>query len=149
MQTEPQTSALEAALSRVGDRWSLLIVAGLRGGPRRFTELVATIEGIAPNILTDRLRRLERAGVISARPYSRRPLRVAYELSDDGRALEDVLRLLAAWGAQSSGWRADEDAAATDVPRHDLCGTVLEARWYCSTCAHTVDEDAQSSLHFA
>ena len=53
-------SPLEAALERVGDRWSLLLVEALLAGPRRFNELGEAVPGIAPNILTDRLRRLER-----------------------------------------------------------------------------------------
>ena len=51
---------LEAALDRVGDRWSLLLVEALLDGARRFGELREVLPGIAPNILTDRLRRLER-----------------------------------------------------------------------------------------
>src|SRR4051812_46854435 len=63
-------TALELALERVGERWSLLIVEALLEGPRRFNELQDMVGGIAPNILTDRLRRLEREGVVVARPYS-------------------------------------------------------------------------------
>ena len=60
---------LEAALDRVGDRWSLLVVEAMLDGPRRFGELTETLSGIAPNILTDRLRRLERAGIVRSTPY--------------------------------------------------------------------------------
>src|SRR4249920_2910449 len=59
-------SPLEAALERVGDRWSLLIVEALLDGPRRFNELGDAVAGIAPNILTDRLRRLERERILAA-----------------------------------------------------------------------------------
>ncbi len=52
-------SPLAAALERVGDRWSLLLIEALLDGPRRFGELGEAVGGIAPNILTDRLRRLE------------------------------------------------------------------------------------------
>ena len=57
-------SPLEAALERVGDRWSLLLVEALLDGPRRFNELGDAVPGIAPNILTDRLRRLERERIV-------------------------------------------------------------------------------------
>src|SRR3954467_2771449 len=90
-------SPLEAALERVGDRWSLLIVEALLDGPRRFNELGTAVSGIAPNILTDRLRRLERAGVIVGQRYSEKPVRLAYSLTADGHELAGVLRLLAAW----------------------------------------------------
>ncbi|HEX2400851.1 MAG TPA: helix-turn-helix domain-containing protein, partial [Mycobacterium sp.] len=92
-------SPLDAALERVGDRWSLLIVEALLEGPRRFGELEDQVGGIAPNILTDRLRRLEAGRVVTSRPYSQRPLRLAYALTEDGRELAGVLRLLATWGA--------------------------------------------------
>src|SRR5688500_14993869 len=115
---------LVSALERVGDRWSLLIVDALLPGPRRFNELQADVEGIAPNILTTRLRMLEREGVVHSRPYSRRPVRVAYALTATGRELAGALRLLAHWGAVGS---------EGDAPRHGECGTAMEARWYCPT----------------
>ena len=73
--TDRRPLPLEAALDRVGDRWSLLMVEALLDGPRRFGELADTLSGIAPNILTDRLRRLERAGIVRSTPYQERPTR--------------------------------------------------------------------------
>jgi DNA-binding HxlR family transcriptional regulator len=134
-------SALDAALERVGDRWSLLIVAALLAGPRRFGELAEVVTGIAPNILTDRLRRLERGRVVAARPYSRRPPRVEYLLTEDGRELAGVLRLLAGWGTGGS--------EAAETLRHLACGSALEARWYCPTCARAVGEEEASTLRYA
>jgi DNA-binding HxlR family transcriptional regulator len=129
---EPATP-LELALERVGDRWSLLIVEALLDGSRRFNELAEGV-GIAPNILTDRLRRLDREGVLVARPYSERPPRVEYELTSAGHDLAGALRLLADWGSRRS-----EDS---DPLRHELCGTPLEARWYCPTCTVMIDDPA-------
>jgi DNA-binding HxlR family transcriptional regulator len=122
---------LEAALDRVGDRWSLLVVEALLDGPRRFGELGEILPGIAANILTDRLRRLERAGILRSSPYQERPMRLAYELTADGRALASALRLLADWGAR----RSDD----VEPLRHATCGTPLEARYFCPTCASLVD----------
>lgn len=132
-------SGLDAALARVGDRWSFLVVEALLDGPRRFNDITAALPGIAPNILTDRLRRLEREGVVVGRKYSDRPARVAYELTEDGHELAGVLRLLAAWGS----------GGTADGLRHVACGSLLEARWYCPTCARTVDEadEASALLH--
>jgi len=124
-------SPLAAALERVGDRWSLLVVEALLSGPRRFNELAEAVGGIAPNILADRLRRLEAEGVVRATPYSERPPRFAYELSGDGAELAGALRLLADWGS-----RVARDA---EPLRHAACGTPLEARWYCTTCARAVE----------
>ncbi len=128
---------LAAALDRVGDRWSLLLVDALLLGPRRFGELAAEMDGIAPNILTDRLRRLEREGIVIATAYSQKPVRMEYALTADGRELAGALRLLADWGARRGTGDGHEPL------RHELCGTSLEARWYCPTCAAAVrDEDA-------
>jgi DNA-binding HxlR family transcriptional regulator len=135
-------SALDGALARVGDRWSFLIVEALLDGPRRFNDLAEAVSGIAPNILTDRLRRLEREGVVVSRAYQARPPRQDYALTDDGHELAGVLRLLAAWGSQGA-------AAGTPVGvalRHVTCGSPLEARWYCPTCARTVDDAEGSDL---
>jgi DNA-binding HxlR family transcriptional regulator len=102
---------LDAALTALGDRWSLLVVQALLGGPRRFGELQAAIAGIAPNVLTSRLRSLEEHGVLVAEPYSQRPLRFRYELTARGEDLAEPLRLLAAWGA---GEPPDLAAGAAD-----------------------------------
>jgi DNA-binding HxlR family transcriptional regulator len=92
-------TALDLALAALGDRWSLLVVDALLAGPRRFGELQAAVPGIAPNVLTARLRSLEQHGVLVAEPYSQRPLRYRYELTARGEDLAEPLRLLAAWGA--------------------------------------------------
>lgn len=132
-------SSLAIALDRVGDRWSLLLVEALLDGSRRFNELGEALPGIAPSILTDRLRRLEREGIVRATPYSKRPPRMEYSLTADGRDLASALRLLADWGARHVG--RDE---GHEPLRHATCGTPLEARWYCPTCT-TVVEDREAA----
>lgn len=139
---EPETPLAEA-VARVGDRWALLLVNALLAGPRRFNDLVEDLGGIAPNVLTQRLRHLERQGVVVATPYSQRPLRVVYELTGAGAELAGALRLLAQWGADRAG---TPDAEGL---RHTACGTPLEARWYCPTCARPVDDDDTGDLRFA
>lgn len=137
---EPGTP-LAAALASVGDRWTLLIVAALLDGPRRFGDLEGEVSGIAPNVLTQRLRRLEEEGLAIAQPYSERPPRYVYELSEAGRGLAGVLRLLADWGARHSG---------AEPPRHAACGTPLEALWYCPTCETPVGPaEGGEDLHYA
>ena len=124
-------SPLAAALQRVGDRWSLLLVEALLPGPRRFNELGEAVTGIAPNILADRLRRLESERIVSATPYSERPPRFAYALTDEGQELAGALRLLADWGSRVS--------RESEPLRHAACGTPVEARWYCPTCDRPVE----------
>jgi DNA-binding HxlR family transcriptional regulator len=129
----PAPTPLELALERVGDRWSLLLVEALLDGSRRFNELQESV-GVAPNILADRLRRLEREGVVVARPYSDRPPRMEYALTAAGHDLAGALRLLADWGARRS--------PDSDPVRHALCGTPLKTRWYCPTCTVLVEDAA-------
>ena len=76
---------LAAALDSVGDRWTLLLIEALLGGPLRFGDLQEALGGIAPNVLTQRLRRLEGESLVLAQPYSERPQRFVYELSASGR----------------------------------------------------------------
>src|SRR3954466_9059705 len=105
---------LADALARVGDRWTLLVVAALLGGEKRFNELQEELDGIAPNVLSGRLKQLTEQALVVSRPYSERPPRFVYELSGSGRELAGALRLLADWGARSAG---DEEPL-----RHQTCG---------------------------
>ena len=140
-QSETAPSALAEALARVGDRWTLLVVDALLAGPRRFNDLLDQLPGIAPNILSERLKRLEREGLLVARPYSERPPRAAHHLTAEGKELAGALRLLAYWG---SG-HADPALA----PRHPAYCTPIEARWYCPTCDRLVDhEPDRAEVHF-
>jgi DNA-binding HxlR family transcriptional regulator len=134
-------SPLSAALDSVGDRWTLLIVEALLDGARRFGELEQALGGIAPNVLSQRLRRLESEGLVLAEPYSQRPPRFVYELTAAGRELAGALRLLADWGA-----RQREGA---EPPRHEACGSALEARWWCPTCERPAEGEQAEGLHFA
>jgi DNA-binding HxlR family transcriptional regulator len=129
---------LAAALERVGDRWSLLVIEALLDGPRRFGELSETVSGIAPNILSERLKRLEGERIVRATPYSERPQRFTYALTDEGLELAGVLRLLADWGSRGS--------AHAEPMRHALCGTPVEARLWCPTCARAVEAPEADEL---
>lgn len=139
-------SPLAAALEQIGDRWSPRIVEVLLAGPLRYGELQTAVTGIAPNILADRLRRLETDGLLAATAYSEHPPRFEYRLTAEGRALGGALRLLTDWGA-----RLGAVARVHEPIRHDACGTALEARWYCPTCDRVVDvglDAAHEVRHF-
>jgi DNA-binding HxlR family transcriptional regulator len=127
-------SALGEALTRVGDRWTLLVIEALLDGPRRFGDIQSDVPGIAPNILSQRLRHLESEALVVSRPYSERPPRFVYELTSAGAELAGALRLLADWGARH--------ADTPDPLRHADCGTALEARWWCPSCEAPVDPTA-------
>src|SRR5690242_2942359 len=131
-------SPLADALARVGDRWTLLVVAALLDGERRFNELQEELDGIAPNVLSARLKLLAEQALIVSRPYSERPPRFVYELTESGRELAGALRLLADWGARTAG--------AAEPYRHEPCGTALEARWWCPTCGVVVEHPDDDDL---
>jgi DNA-binding HxlR family transcriptional regulator len=130
-------SPLADALARVGDRWTLLLVAALLDGEKRFNELQDELDGIAPNVLSARLKLLGEQALVASRPYSERPPRFVYELSESGRELAGALRLLADWGARSG---------AGEPLRHAACGTAVEARWWCPGCETIVDDAADDDI---
>jgi DNA-binding HxlR family transcriptional regulator len=138
------TSPLEAALAQVGDRWSLLLVDALLDGPRRFGDLLGALDGLAPNVLSRRLKVLEADGLVVVAPYSDRPVRHEYRLTPAGHELAGALRLLTQWGA------ARGPAAVDDTPlHHRSCGTTVEVRWYCPTCHVIVDDANTDDLRYA
>ena len=131
---DPSATSLAWAAERVGDRWTLLIVHALLSGALRFGELAGAVPGIATNVLSQRLKRLEADGLLLSTAYSTRPPRFSYELTQAGRELAGVLTLLAHWGAVAGGGEG---------VRHSACGTALEARWWCPTCDHPVDDPGE------
>jgi DNA-binding HxlR family transcriptional regulator len=92
--------AVANSLDIVGDKWSLLVVRDLLHGKRTYGELVNSPERIPTNILADRLKRLEGAGIVASTAYQERPVRYAYTLTPKGRALGDVLVAFVRWGKQ-------------------------------------------------
>jgi DNA-binding HxlR family transcriptional regulator len=88
------------ALNAVGDRWALLIVRELIFGPQRFSQLRASLPGVSPNVLAQRLRELAAAGIVRPGMLGPPASVAVYELTGRGRALEPVLLELARWGSQ-------------------------------------------------
>ena len=92
------TCAVASTLDIVGDRWTLLIIRDLLGGKTRYSEFLASAEKIPSNILADRLKRLEREGLIESSLYSEHPPRYEYHLTAEGRELGWAVDALATWG---------------------------------------------------
>jgi DNA-binding HxlR family transcriptional regulator len=124
-------NALRDATDIAGDRWVLLTIGALASGPRRFGDLIDDLIGIAPNVLIDRLRRMERSGLVVANSYSQRPRRYAYDLTESGRELAAILPLLSSWATRRSGGKAAQ---------HDVCGTPLQITTWCPSCKVAVDQ---------
>ena len=128
--TYGQACPVAKTLELVGDRWTLLIVRDLLAGPRRFQDLLASQRGIAPNILSDRVKLMEEHELITRRFYSEHPPRAAYELTDKGRELGTVVGALAAWGTRHVYPRARLV--------HADCGHTVKLGYYCPDCGERV-----------
>lgn len=88
------------ALDLLGDRWTLLIIRDLVTGKSRYGEFLDSAEGITTNILAERLKRLESAGIITSATYQENPPRYAYTLTRKGEELKSVLGAVAQWGSR-------------------------------------------------
>lgn len=128
-----QTCPVARSLEFLGERWTLLLIRDLLAGPRKFQDFRASLRGVAPTVLSRRLKLLEAHGIVSRRLYSDHPPRAEYTLTDRGLELRQVVRALGIWGARHLG------APWTFV--HDACGSAVEIAYYCPTCDETVAAD--------
>jgi DNA-binding HxlR family transcriptional regulator len=117
-------------LELVGDRWTLLIVRDLLGGTHRFHDLQTGLPGLAPNILSDRLKLMEEHGLVARRFYSDHPPRAEYALTAKGEELGVVIGALAAWGSR----HVHRQTALV----HAECGHPVEIKYFCPQCAGRV-----------
>jgi len=95
--------AVSAVLQRVGDKWTILVVQRLGGGPKRFNELRNEVGGISQKMLTTTLRSLERDGFVTRTVFPTIPPRVDYELTDLGRELQVPVNALGEWARANIG----------------------------------------------
>jgi DNA-binding HxlR family transcriptional regulator len=90
---------ITCTLDLIGDRWTLLVIRDMMfGGKQRFEEFLESPEGISTNILANRLRLLEELGLAEKQPYSNHSRRMNYQLTDKGKSLRPILKVIAAWG---------------------------------------------------
>lgn len=113
-----QYSGVARAVERVGERWALLIVRDLLAGARRYSDLKSGLPRIPTNILSDRLKELQEAGVIRRVPT----VRGGYELTECGRGLEPVLVALERWG-----WSMLDDPGDDEILTRDALAVALQA----------------------
>jgi DNA-binding HxlR family transcriptional regulator/putative sterol carrier protein len=142
-----QFCALARALDVAGDRWTLLVVRELAPGPRRFTDLVDGLPGISRNLLTERLRTLERDGIVARQELPPPAARQVYELTDDGRDLAHAMAPLIAWGTRRIGEREPTDSFRARWPAVAMAGLADReaARGVRETYQYVVGE---SAFHF-
>ena len=115
MRTYCDGCAAAHALDLVGERWALLVVRELLLGPKRFTDLRAGLPGASPNVLAQRLRELERAGVVRRRKLPPPAASRVYELTDWGLELEPVITQLGRWGARSPSRPRDAEIGVDSI----------------------------------
>ena len=125
-----QACPVAKSLDLVGERWTLLLIRDLLDGPRRFQDFHASLPGIAPTLLSERLKVMEEHGMVARRFYSEHPPRAEYVLTDKGRELGFVIGALAAWGSR----HVHREAAVVSGD----CGHEVELRYFCPTCAKRV-----------
>jgi DNA-binding HxlR family transcriptional regulator len=97
---EDSLEALQAAVGVLAAKWSVVVLARLATGTRRFNELLRQIDGVSRRMLSATLRQLERDGLVERHVYARVPARVGYELSPAGAELLAALMPLAGWGVE-------------------------------------------------
>ena len=102
MRTYSEACAAAHALDLIGERWALLVVRELLLGPKRFTDLRAGLPHASPNVLAQRLRELERAGIVRRSKLPPPAASRVYELTEWGKELEEVILSLGRWGARSA-----------------------------------------------
>ena len=110
MRSYQQFCPAARALDVVGERWTLLIVRDLLLGPKRYTDLQAGLPGIGPNVLAERLRSLEAAGLVAKRRLPPPAASTVYELTDLGAGLRPVLEELFHWGLHFAAAPSAADA---------------------------------------
>jgi DNA-binding HxlR family transcriptional regulator len=126
----PRPCSVAASLQILGERWSLLAIRELSYGVHRF-EQITSFTGASRDILADRLRKLEAAGVIEKRQYSEHPPRFEYHLTEAGEELRPVLMTLSQWGSK---WAQGTPTATLS---HD-CGHRLEVDHVCHHCGEAI-----------
>lgn len=126
----PRPCSIAAALTVLGEKWSLLVVRELSLGVTTFDRIQRNT-GAPRDILATRLRRLEDAGVVERRPYQEKPLRHAYHLTAAGDELRPLLLAISQWGERWTGQCNAVDWVHT-------CGEPVEVQHTCRACGEPV-----------
>ena len=130
--------SVAAALDILGERWSLLAIREIGYGVHRFAR-IAAYTGASRDMLADRLRKLESAGIVERRQYSEHPPRFEYHLTEAGRDLLPVILTLRKWGDK---WAVDKPAVRFV---HD-CGEPLEVDVTCQHCGRPVTHGSRTAV---
>jgi DNA-binding HxlR family transcriptional regulator len=131
---EEMSCSIAQALEQIGEWWTLLIIRDALMGVRRFEDFQSDL-GIARNVLATRLDALVDNGIMERRPYSDRPPRHEYVLTDKGKDLWSVATVIRQWGDK---WLVPEDSWYVQL-QHLTCGKLVEAELHCSECGERLE----------
>lgn len=121
-------------LNIIGDKWTLLILRQLMMGRDTYKELQNNLEGIASNLLSNRLKSLEGDDLITTVLYQKHPPRYRYVLTESGMDLSDVFNSIILWGEKNL-------EKCYKQLNHTECGHKVELQYYCPNCDKTVDKN--------
>jgi DNA-binding HxlR family transcriptional regulator len=127
---EGQVCSIARSLELIGERWTLLVVREVFNGKRRFSEMQRSL-GVARNVLTSRLQRLVDEGILERRPYSEKPERYEYFLTEKGLDLWPVMMSLMFWGDKHE---AIAGGPPMKVVHKGECGGEIDDRRICTKC---------------
>jgi DNA-binding HxlR family transcriptional regulator len=139
--SKPRPCSTAEALKVIGERWTLLAIREMAYGIHRFDQ-IAAFTGASRDILADRLRKLEREGIVERRLYSEHPPRFEYHLTQAGDELRPILRAIGQWGER---WVAEQSDVAF---RHD-CGHRLRIDHVCHHCGRVLTPGSVERVQIA
>ncbi|MGI9475606.1 MAG: winged helix-turn-helix transcriptional regulator [Hyphomicrobiaceae bacterium] len=134
-----QTCTIARAAALVGDEWTLMILREMFLGSRRFDDFLRQTR-MSSHLLSQRLKKLEAAGIVKRKAYSDHPPRYEYGLTEMGRALWPVVISLKQWGDR---WLGDGEMPVALV--HKGCGAAVEPRMTCLQCGEPMDAHASEA----
>ena len=131
---EGQVCSIARSLELVGERWTLLVVREIFHGRRKFSEMQRSL-GVARNVLADRLQGMVDEGILERRPYSERPERYEYFLTEKGLDLWPVMISLMHWGDKYE----QQPTGRPSIVVHKECGGEIDDRRICTKCGKKLD----------
>jgi DNA-binding HxlR family transcriptional regulator len=139
--TYNQTEPVALALDILGDRWTFLIVRDLLTGRTKFSALTDSLPGIPSNLLAERLKHLQRNGIVERVYYSEYPPRAEYVLTTKGHELAKIIASFAEWGNKHALPKGEAKLEFV----HPDCGNPLSLQLYCPSCDQEVAPDRVTS----
>jgi DNA-binding HxlR family transcriptional regulator len=128
------TCTVARSVDVIGDPWTMMIIKELFLGQRRF-DAIQTYTGVSPHLLSVRMKRLEKHGIVQRLVYQQRPVRYEYRLTEKGLDLWTILIAFKDWSAKWSEWPAGEPLAI----RHKACSHVTPLKVVCSHCNEPIN----------